>query len=70
MFRRAETAKERMLMRIVERQERQIRDLIDRLMYVRGSPWVPPPADLAGPGGPGPVEQFVSALDVLPEEWG
>lgn len=45
MFRRGETARERVLLRIVERQERQIADLIDRLMYVNGTQWMPPPPD-------------------------
>lgn len=42
MFRR-ETARERTLLRIIESQQQQIRDLTDRLMYVSGQAWQLPP---------------------------
>jgi len=73
MFGRSESEQVRTLLRLIERQQQTIDNLSDRLMYLVGQTWMPPPVDL------GPVEQlekepeYVSALDGLPpteEEYG
>jgi hypothetical protein len=45
MFRRPESLRERTLLKIIERQERTITDLIDRNMYLAGRPWEQAPAE-------------------------
>lgn len=67
MFRRAETARERSLIRRVESLEQQNRDLVDRIMYLAGHPWVMPDE----PSAPEPEEAVLtSALGGLPPGWG
>jgi hypothetical protein len=45
MFRRPESLRERTLLKIIERQERTITDLIDRNMYLAGRPWEQAPVE-------------------------
>jgi hypothetical protein len=45
LFRRSETARERVLLRIIEKQQDQITDLTDRVMFLSQRPWALPPAD-------------------------
>jgi hypothetical protein len=66
MFGRSESEQIRVLLRLIERQQRTIDNLTDRLMYLAGQTWMPPPVSLE------PIEQleeegvYVSALDGLP----
>lgn len=46
MFRRPESLRERTLLKIIERQERTITELIDRNMYLAGRPWEQAPAEV------------------------
>jgi hypothetical protein len=70
MFRRSESAQVRTLLRLIEQQQRIIENLADRLMYLSGSTWTPPPLQAEQP-----VEEeqayAYSALDGLPptEDW-
>lgn len=57
MFRRPESLRERTLLRIIERQERTIEELTDRLMYMAGRPW----------GLPAPTRSELP--DAPPREW-
>ena len=63
-------ASRRELMRMLERErqrhDQRERELLDRLMLLAGRPWTLP--DHAIDEQP-PAEVYVSALDVLPEEW-
>jgi len=60
----------RTLLRLIEQQQRIIENLADRLMYLSGSTWTPPPLQAEQP-----VEEeqayAYSALDGLPptEDW-
>lgn len=45
MFRRPESLRERTLLRIIERQERTIAELTDRVMHLAGRPWEQAPAE-------------------------
>ena len=55
IFRRAESARERALLRLIESQQQTIRDLNDRLMYATGHAWTLP--DL--PENTQPVADYV-----------
>lgn len=62
-----ESRRERTLLRLLESQQQTIRELNDRIMYLAGRTWTPPP-----PGDEPLVArepELVSALDVLPGEW-
>lgn len=48
------------------RNQQREAELLDRLLYAVGKPWTPPPASETT-DRPEPV--YVSALEVLPEEW-
>jgi hypothetical protein len=65
MFGRTESARERTLLRLIEQQQKTIENLADRLMYLSGQTWTPPPL------GPIPEleeedEPVYSAWDGLP----
>lgn len=48
--------RERTLLRLIEQQQQQIRDLQDRLMYLAGRAWAPPPGELTRVEDPPPVD--------------
>lgn len=62
MFFRRESSRERMLLRLVESQQRTIDNLLDRLMLMSGTPWMPPPE---APAAPDPRK----LPDELEESW-
>jgi hypothetical protein len=43
MLRRRESERERVLLRLLEQKERQIDDLLNRLMWATGQTWTLPP---------------------------
>jgi len=72
VFGRHESARERTLLRLIEQQQRTIDNLADRLMYLSGSTWMPPPVAEV-PAEPEPEEeQYYSAFHGLPptEDYG
>lgn len=69
MFGRSESATVRTLLRLIEQQQKTIDNMADRLMYLSGQTWTPPPLQ---PEQPVEEEGYAySALDGLPptEEW-
>lgn len=66
MFGRSEPEQVRTLLRLIEKQQQTIDNLADRLMYLVGQTWMPPP--IQGLDEPLPEEEdaMVSALDGLP----
>jgi hypothetical protein len=45
MFRRPESLRERTLLRIIDRQQRQIEELTEQVMFLAGRPWRADSAD-------------------------
>jgi hypothetical protein len=43
MFHRRESERERTLLRLIESQQRQIDELLNRIAWSAGTPWTPPP---------------------------
>lgn len=70
IFHRTESARERTLLRLIEQQQRMIENLADRLMYLSGATWTPPPLQ-PDDGREEDQPVYHSALDGLPptEEW-
>jgi hypothetical protein len=66
MFRRAESARERTLLRLIDEQQRTIRDLTDRLMYATGNVWVPPPDSVSAPSAPPAERDWTAAPEQEP----
>jgi hypothetical protein len=60
----------RMLDRERQRNERREAELLDRIMLLANRPWNLPPAAMADLTPEEPEQEFVSALDLMPEEFG
>lgn len=65
---RTESQRERVLLRLIEQQQRTIDNLTDRLMFLSGSTWTPPPLQ---PEAENQLEEpvYESALSGLPPEY-
>lgn len=68
MFRR-ESARERALLRLIDRQQQQIDQLLDRVMYLSGRQWGLAPVQQGDDEPQDDHPLVLSALDVLPHEW-
>ena len=66
MFGRGETARERTLLRLIEQQQRTIENLADRLMYLSGQTWTPPPLGQEAEPSIPEEEPIYSAFHGLP----
>jgi hypothetical protein len=66
VFGRSESARERTLLRLIEQQQRTIENLADRLMYLSGQTWTPPPVSEADQPLPEAEEPIYSAFHGLP----
>jgi hypothetical protein len=66
MFGRSESARERVLLRLIEQQQRTIESLADRLMYLTGRTWMPPPLGAEEETTLPEEEPFYSAFHGLP----
>ena len=66
MFGRSESEQVRVLLRLIEQQQRTIDNLTDRLMYLVGQTWMPPPIGSEPIAEIEEEETYVSALDGLP----